>query len=396
LYQLSPEVSGLVAVIGCATAIFAATIGLAQTDIKKVLAYSTVSQLGYMFLAAGVGAYAVAIFHLMTHAFFKGLLFLGSGSVIHAMSGEQDMRRMGGLRRALPVTYGTFLVGTLAIAGVPLFAGFFSKDQILAAAFGTNQVLWIVGLVTAGLTACYMFRLFFMTFHGEFRGTEEQQEHLHESPRVMTLPLVILAVGAVISGWVGLPRLGDWDWNWFGHFLEPVTHAVGGHGEAHHASLGLELLLMALSVAVAALGIWIAWRVYGGPRGVAGGESWAARYPAVHRVLVNKYYVDELYEVTVVRGTWATARNLFRFDAGFIDGFLVNGSRNVTVATSFLSGFFDKYVVDGLVNFVGWILQVGSRFFRRLQTGVVSQYALVVAVGMFVLVCFYVVAAMRG
>ena len=396
LYQLAPGISDLVAVIGAITALFAATIGLAQTDIKKVLAYSTVSQLGYMFLAAGVGAYGVAIFHLATHAFFKGLMFLGSGSVIHAMGGEQDMRKMGGLRKVLPTTYWTFLVGTLAIAGIPGFAGFFSKDQILASAFEGHKLLWMVGLVTAGLTACYMFRLLFMTFWGEFRGSEEQRSHLHESPPVITIPLVVLAVGAVVSGWIGLPRLGHWDWNWFGHFLEPVMATVGDHGEAaHHLSVGLELALMALSVVVAALGIYMAWRTYGGSLGLAGGQRWADRFPTLHRWLENKYYVDELYDATVVKGTWASARGLFRFDANVVDG-AVNGSRHVTVGTSFLSGFFDKYVVDGLVNLVGWMLQRWSHFFRRLQTGVVSQYALVIAVGMVVLVFFYVVVALRG
>ncbi len=396
LYQLAPGVSELVAIVGAVTAIFAATMGLAQTDIKKVLAYSTVSQLGYMFLAAGVGAYWVAIFHLATHAFFKGLMFLGSGSVIHAMGGEQDMRRMGGLRKVLPTTYWTFLVGTLAIAGVPGFAGFFSKDQILAATFEGHKLLWVVGLITAGLTACYMFRLLFMTFWGEFRGSDEQRAHLHESPSVMTLPLVVLAVGAVVSGWFGLPKLGHWDWNWLSHFLEPVTAVVGGHGEeAHHLSVGLELALMVLSILVAGVGIYVAWKTYGGGQGLTGGERWAMRFPAVHRLLVDKYYVDEIYDATVVRGTLESAQGLYKFDAAVVDG-AVNGTRHATVATSFLSGFFDKYVVDGLVNLVGWILQKGSLFFRRLQTGLVSQYALVVAVGAFVLVLFYVVVALRG
>jgi NADH-quinone oxidoreductase subunit L len=200
LYQLSPGVSGLVAGVGALTALFAATIAFGQTDIKKVLAYSTVSQLGYMFLAAGVGAYAAAIFHLGTHAFFKALLFLGSGSVIHAMGGEQDMRRMGGLRRWLPTTFWTFLIATIAIAGIPPFAGFFSKDQILAGAWEGSKGLWLLGWITAGLTACYMFRAVFLTFWGEFRGSEEERHHLHESPPVMTVPLVILAVGSVIVG----------------------------------------------------------------------------------------------------------------------------------------------------------------------------------------------------
>jgi NADH-quinone oxidoreductase subunit L len=395
LYQLAPGISEVVAVIGALTAIFAATIGLAQTDIKKVLAYSTVSQLGYMFLACGVGAYTAAIFHLMTHAFFKALMFLGSGSVIHAMGGEQDMRKMGGLKEQMPWTYRTFLIGTLAIAGVPGLAGFFSKDQILASTWGSSKLLWGVGLVTAGLTACYMFRLVFMTFHGKFRGTEEQHHHLHESPPSMTVPLMVLAVGAALSGYVGIPKLGHFDVNIFDHFVGRIVAHVGdGHG--HHASLAVELALMALSVAIAAAGIWFAWRTYGGGKGLVEGERWAAKFPGVHRLLRNKYWVDEAYDKTVVRGTWASARGLFSFDSKFIDGFLVNGSRNVTVATSVLSGFFDKYFVDGAVNLVGWISRAGSRFFRGLQTGYVSQYALVVAIGTAVLIWFYVVVRLRG
>ena len=389
LYQLSPGVSMFVAGIGAATALVAATIGLAQRDIKKVLAYSTVSQLGYMFLAAGVGAYTAAVFHLGTHAFFKALLFLGSGSVIHAMSGEQDMHRMGGLKKALPTTYATFLVATLAISGVPGLAGFFSKDQILAAAWGSSKLLWAVGLVTAGLTAFYMFRAVFLTFGGEFRGSEEQRSHLHESPKVMTVPLAILAVGSVLVGWIGIPKLGKLDLNWFKHFLEPVIAHVG-HGEHPHPSLTVELVLMGVSVGVALVGIWLAWKVYGGG-GVEGDEKFAARAPGVHSALENKYWVDELYDKTVVKGTWASARGLFRFDAGVIDGVGVNGTRHATVAASLVSGFFDKYVVDGLVNLVGRSLTACSRIFRALQTGVVSQYALVLAVGILVLTCFYLV-----
>ncbi|MCH7665872.1 MAG: hypothetical protein IH936_08095 [Acidobacteria bacterium] len=391
----------LVAVIGAATALFAATIAIAQTDIKKVLAYSTVSQLGYMFLAAGVGAYAVAVFHLVTHAFFKALLFLGSGSVIHAMGGEQDMTKMGGLKKALPVTYGTMLIATLAIAGVPGLAGFFSKDQILAAVFfntaGSSKALWVVGLLTAGLTALYMFRLIFLTFTGEFRGTEEQAHHLHESPKVMTVPLMVLAVGSVLAGYLGLPKLGAFDWNLFGHYLEPVLVRVGDVGHAaqhgHHASVGVELILMALSVAVAGFGIYFAWTLYGAPRGeaqaLAGGERWAQRFPTVHNLLFNKYYVDEIYDASVVKGTWATARGLFRFDAGFIDGVLVNGARHFTVGVSLLAGFFDKYAVDGLVNLTGWLMKAGSRFFRSVQTGLVSQSATALVLGVLALSVFY-------
>src|SRR5260370_12385866 len=206
----------VVAIVGCATALFAAPIGLVQTDIKKVLAYSTVSQLGYMFLACGVGAFGAGIFHLLTHAFFKALLFLGSGSVIHAMGGEQDMLKMGGLKKHLPVTYRTFVVGSLALAGIPVFAGFFSKDEILAATAASGMPLhwlfWGVGWITAGLTAFYMFRAVYLTFGGNFRGTHEQEHHLHESPPVMTVPLIILAVGALISGWAGVPLLRGGDW----------------------------------------------------------------------------------------------------------------------------------------------------------------------------------------
>jgi NADH-quinone oxidoreductase subunit L len=391
LFQLAGSTSALVAIIGCLTAVLAATIAIAQTDIKKVLAYSTVSQLGYMFLACGVGAYSAAIFHVFTHAFFKALLFLGSGSVIHAMGGEQDMRRMGGLKKYLPVTYRTFLVGTIAIAGIPPLAGFFSKDEILAATFGAGgayRLLWVVGLLTAGLTACYMFRAVFLTFEGEFRGSAHERNHLHESPPVMTMPLVVLAVGAAIAGLIGIPEaitFGQADLNFFHHFLEPSIAEIHGH-EAHgHLSLAVEWALILVSVGIAVAGILVARRTWGGAVGLAQGEAWARRFPTVHRVLSNKYYVDEFYDATIVRGTWALARLLSRFDAAVIDG-LVNFSRHFTVVTALLSGFFDRYVVDGLVNLVGYALSQSSRVFRRVQTGLVSQYALVVAVGVLALV----------
>jgi len=392
LYDQAPEILAVVAVIGTATALLAATIGLAQTDIKKVLAYSTVSQLGYMFLAAGCGAYGAAIFHLGTHAFFKALLFLGSGSVIHAMGGEQDMRKMGGLRARLPVTYWTFLIATLAISGIPPLAGFFSKDQILSSAFPAHKVLWGVGLATAGLTALYMFRAVYLTFHGTFRGTEEQAAHVHESPAVMTVPLVVLAIGAVAAGWVGLPKLGGWDWNLIERWLGPGYRHVakGAAHAAEHAGVGLEAGLMGLSVAVALAGVAIAWRVYGGTRGVEGGAAWAHRFPRLHRMLENKYWVDEAYDATVVRGTWGLARLCRGFDGRVIDGLGVHGARNLTLLASYVSGFFDKYVVDGLVNLIGVVLQALSRLFRRLQGGLVSQYALVMVVGVFMLAFFCV------
>ncbi len=388
IYQLAPSIGMFVAVIGALTAIFAATIGLAQNDIKKVLAYSTVSQLGYMFLAAGLGAYTAAIFHLMTHAFFKALLFLGSGSVIHAMGGEQDMRKMGGLKKHMPATYWTFVIGSMAIAGVPGLAGFFSKDEILhAAAAGGHWTLYIIGLITALLTAFYMFRVVNLTFHGTFRGTHEQEHHLHESPPSMTVPLWVLAAGAVVSGFVGLPVE---KWNVFRRFLHPVVYAVTGHTTAEHeASVIFNVILIAIAVAIALAGIGLAFRLYGGARGLAADEAWERRTPAVRLLLANKYYVDELYDATVVRGTWGLARSLFRFDAGFIDGVLVHGARNITLLSSMMSGFFDKYVVDGLVNLTAAVLDGFSRLFRRLQTGYVGSYALVLAVGMFALVAVY-------
>ncbi|HEX5720192.1 MAG TPA: NADH-quinone oxidoreductase subunit L [Thermoanaerobaculia bacterium] len=395
IYQLAGGVSMVVAIIGAATALFAATIAIAQNDIKKVLAYSTVSQLGYMFLAAGLGAYTAAIFHVMTHAFFKALLFLGSGSVIHAMGGEQDMRMMGGLKKHLPHTSRTYFIGALAIAGIPPLAGFFSKDEILHnAAAGHHWVLWTVGILTAALTAVYMFRSYYLTFQGRFRGTHEQEHHLHESPPIMTGPLYVLAVGAVLAGLMGIPKLltfGFLPENVFGHFLQPV---VGEH-EAHPVSPGLEWGLLLVALVVAFGGWLLARRIYGGERGLATDQAFEARLPAVQRTLANKYYVDEIYDATVIRGFWAACRRLFQFDAGFIDGFLVNGVRNVTVEfLSLLSGLFDKFVVDGLVNGVGNTLAWGSRKFRRVQTGFVSNYALVLAAGMFALVCAFLLLRM--
>jgi len=352
-YQLAPGVGLFVAGIGAATAIFAATIGLAQTDIKKVLAYSTVSQLGYMFLAAGVGAYGVAIFHVATHAFFKALLFLGSGSVIHAMGGEQDMRRMGGLKKYLPITFWTFAIATVAIAGIPPLAGFFSKDAILGAAFaGGHHVLWGIGFATAGLTAFYMFRALCLTFFGSFRGSEEERHHLHESPPSMTVPLVILALGSIGVGWLGLPpvlaehnRIEEW--------LAPVVAQVGegavgegaAHG-AHHLSHGTEWALILVSVLVALAGIALAVRTYGGDRGLAGGEAWATRFPALHRLLVGKYYVDELYDRLVVKPLAGLARMLFKV----IDTLLIEGSLHVGAFVTELTGDIARFTTTGNVR----------------------------------------------
>jgi NADH-quinone oxidoreductase subunit L len=350
IYQLAPGVSLFIAAIGGATAIFAAWVGHAQ----NVLAYSTVSQLAYMFLAAGLGAYRAAIFHLVTHAFFKALLFLAAGSVIHALGGEQDMRRMGGLWKRLPVTSKTFLIGALAIAGIPPFAGFFSKDEILLAAAGTGHwVLYAVGLATAGLTAFYMFRAFFLTFLGAFRSEERP---VHEAPPAMKAPLIVLALGSCVAGFFGLPEM-------FGE-------------EAGLLSVALTIV----AVAVASLGIFLAWK----------GSAWERRLPVVHRLLANKYYVEELYDRTVIGGTWALARGLFRFDSKVIDG-AVNGTATMTrEVLARVSGFFDRVVVDGLVNLVGWTLSLFSRMFRRLQSGYVSHYAFALVAGLFALIAVYV------
>ncbi len=406
LFAHAPMVMEIVAIIGLATAIMAATIGLVQTDIKRVLAYSTVSQLGYMFLATGVGAFAAGAFHLMTHAFFKALLFLGSGSVIHAMNEEQDMRRMGGLKKYMPVTYATMGIGALAIAGVPLLSGFFSKDEILYRTFLHNRLFWALAVVAAGMTAFYMFRLIFMTFYQEYRGPAWEDGHgdhhegegghhawhgPHESPRLMTVPLIVLAVGAVLAGYVGVPAaLGGS--NAIEHFLEPsfVAHAggEGGHGETAHLSHAAELGLMAISVLIAGLGIFLAYRNYIQRPETA--DEWAERYAGPHRVLTNKYYVDELYDATVVNGTMSGARGLWGFDAKVVDG-AVNGAGWTTVASSKISHVLDKHVVDGLVNLVGWICQEGSYGFRRVQTGLIQNYAFATLVGVFAFVTWFLV-----
>ena len=344
IYQLAPEIMTVVAIVGAATALFAATIGLVQTDIKKVLAYSTVSQLGYMFLACGVGAFTLGIFHVGTHAFFKALLFLGSGSVIHAMSGEQDMRSMGGLKKWMPHTYWTFLIATAAISGVPFLAGFFSKDAILGAAWEVNPGLWAVGLVTAILTAFYMFRLFFMTFHGEFRGTEEQRHHLHESPVSMTLPLWILAIGSIVAGYFG--KIPFTHLNWLGQWMEPVIAHVGEGGHGEHHALGLELILVGLSVVAAAAGIFVAWRLYGRNRGLEGGQELADRYPRAHGLLLNKYWIDEVYDVIVVRPLAWIARMCWKA----IDTIVINGTVHVGAFLVELTGDLGRFSTTGNVR----------------------------------------------
>ena len=406
LFTHAPQVMEIVAAIGAVTALMAATIGLVQTDIKRVLAYSTVSQLGYMFLATGVGAFAAAAFHLMTHAFFKALLFLGSGSVIHAMNEEQDMRRMGGLRQHLPVTFVTMCIGAVAIAGIPPLSGFFSKDEILYRTFLHSKLLWGIGVVTAAMTAFYMFRLINMTFFGRYRGPEpdaaghgpgdgDAAGHAHawhgphESPRLMTGPLVVLAVGAVFAGFLGVPAALGGN-NMIEHFLEPsFTAGAAAHaGEVHHISHTAELGLMALSVLIAVGGILFACRNYVWRPDEA--DRLAARLAGTHRLLTNKYYVDELYDATVVQGTMSGAQNLWRFDGAVVDG-AVNGTGWFTRASSVVSHVLDKYVVDGLVNLVGWICREGSYGFRRVQTGLIQNYAFATLVGVFAFVTWFLV-----
>ncbi len=378
LYAMAPTTLAVVAGIGGATALVAATIGLVQNDIKRVLAYSTVSQLGYMFLAMGVGAYAAGVFHLMTHAFFKACLFLGSGSVIHGMSGEQDMRRMGGLRTRMPITFWTFLIATLAITGTPLTAGFFSKDEILWKAWSSEHgspALWLVGLAGAGMTAFYMFRQVFMTFFGDCRAEHEVVHHIHESPPTMAYPLLVLAVGSLGAGFLGIPAfLGGA--NHFEAWLAPVFEH--GHVAAHHAGheASMEWTLMLLSVAVAAAGFALAFLVY--HRRALSADAIARVAGGVpYRVLLNKYYVDELYHAVFVRGALLLSRLGAWFDARIIDG-IVDGTARATVLLARADGLFDNYVVDAIVNaLANRTADLGARV-RRLQTGNINAYLYVI------------------
>jgi NADH-quinone oxidoreductase subunit L len=430
LFGHAPITLAVVAGIGVATALFAGTIGLVQNDIKRVLAYSTVSQLGYMFLAMGVGAYAAGIFHLYTHAFFKALLFLGSGAVIHALAGEQDIRNMGGLKKALPITYWTFLIGAIAIAGVPPLAGFFSKDEILWKTFdGGHRLMWIIGLITSFLTATYMFRLVFLTFHGERRhdapaapAHPEEEEpaahghppsphaahgasagqaahgghghgaHLHDAPAPMALALIILAVGSVFAGLVGIPHaLGGS--NRIEAFLDPAfeahevapanpefqvvpgrlredasagqtptTEAAGGHEAVHEESAGTELLLMALSSGIAVAGILIAMYFWLWNR--AASARIARSVAGVYTLLLNKYYIDELYDAVIVRP-------------------IQKGS------TVLLWRGADAGLIDGAVNGVGKVVRGTSDSVRRLQTGSVRAYAASLFLGVVVILGWY-------
>ena len=352
LYSLVPHIQAVVAIIGLATALLAASIALKQNDIKKVLAYSTVSQLGYMFLALGVGAYTAAVFHVMTHAFFKALLFLGSGSVIHAMGGEQDIRKMGGLKKYLPVTNWTFLVGCLAIAGIPGLSGFFSKDEILAHTFAHSKALYVLGLLGALMTAFYMFRLYYITFCGKFRGTHEQEHHLHESPAAMTVPLVILAILSVVGGYIGLPEVLGAP-HWLAEYLSPVFAPSAPFAEAHHLQHSTEWLLMGLSTVLVILFILLARRQYGSYEDTGRGNTGLAK------VLENKWYVDELYDAVIVKPLGMLSR--------------------------FLQDALEKGGIDRLVNGAGRAVQWGSQQARRVQSGQVGFYIFAMVIGMIVL-----------
>jgi NADH-quinone oxidoreductase subunit L len=345
LFTLSPLTLHVIAIIGIATAILAATIAITQTDIKKVLAYSTVSQLGYMFLGLGVGAYTGALFHVLTHAFFKALLFLGAGSVIHAMSNEQDMRFMGGLKKKLPITFITMLIGTIAISGIPPFSGFFSKDEILAHAYEHNKVLWILGVIGAMFTAFYMFRMLFLTFNNTFRGTHEQEHHLHESPGSMTFPLIVLAVLSVVGGFLGVPEVLGGS-HWLANFLSPVFQESTNRAGSVALDHSTEYLLMAVSVVGALIAAGIAYVKYAKNNHVPLAEN--GDRSALAKLSYNKYYLDEIYDTII------------------------------TKPLNILSGFFykvvDKAAIDGLVNGLGKATIEAGKGLRLLQSGNIGFY----------------------
>jgi NADH-quinone oxidoreductase subunit L len=420
IFQRSATMMMVVAVIGCATAFVAATIGITQTDIKKVLAYSTVSQLGFMFLAAGAGAFIAAIFHVFTHAFFKALLFLGSGSVIHGMHHEQDMRRMGGLKKYMPKTYMTMFAGWLAICGIPIWAGFFSKDEILwltfnSHVFGGAKVLWFIGLLTAGITAFYMTRLMVLTFEGKERfreapaqdGHAEHDDHSahsaahddhghgghhhvhepHESPSSMTIPLVVLAIFSTFVGLLGIPHLSA-----FEHWLDPVIAKVGDHG-AHPGFSAMEAGFMVLSIAVATVGIFLARQFYLNKPYLA--EEWTKRLQPLYKLSANKWYWDYLLDVKGVEAGKAVNRGLWKVDAAVVDG-SVNGAGALTKVWAKISNLWDKYVVDLLVNATGVISHSFSIVLRAFQTGFWQNYVLVFVLGMFLIFAFYLYPAISA
>ncbi|MBC7651781.1 MAG: NADH-quinone oxidoreductase subunit L [Deinococcales bacterium] len=358
LYTMAPGTQGFIAIIGLATALFAATIALKQNDIKKVLAYSTVSQLGYMFLGLGVGAYTGAVFHVMTHAFFKALLFLGAGSVIHAMHHEQDIRKMGGLKKFMPITNITFLLGCLAIAGVPPFSGFFSKDEILAAAFEKNPILYYLGVAGALMTTFYMFRLYAMTFLGKFRGTHDQEHHLHESPSAITIPLIVLAILATVGGFIGIPEVFAKDSHWLEHFLAPIFEGSKALVEAHTIAHSTELLMMGVVTGLVLVTIVFTWMKF------SKYEDKNVEETGINKVLENKWYVDELYNAIVVKPLDALA--------------------------VFFKNIFEKNGIDGAVNGVGKLVNYSSRQLRMVQSGQVGNYILIMVLSIIVIIFIWI------
>lgn len=361
LYSLAPITMEIIGGIAVATLLLTASIGVLQNDIKKVLAYSTVSQLGYMFLGLSVMGFTAGMFHVITHAFFKALLFLGAGSVIHAMSNEQDIRNMGGLRKYLPITFITFLLGTIAISGIPPFAGFFSKDEILYHVFEHNKILYALGLLGSAMTSFYMFRLLFLTFFGEFRGTEKQKHHLHESPLTMTVPLMVLAALSVFGGLLNLPGSG-----WLTHFMEPLfeqAKRVRPEAFAEATDHSLEYTLMAVSTAMALLSAVVAYVLFVSRKAVPAPDS--AEQSLLAKVIYHKYYIDEFYEAAIVRPIRALSDALFSFG---------------------------EFAIDGVVDGVAWLVRAGAGRLRLAQNGSIGSYvlAMVVSIALLITLRFFV------
>ena len=364
LYSLSPATLEFVAWIGLATALLGATIGLFQNDIKKVLAYSTVSQLGYMFLGLGVMAYSSGLFHVVTHAFFKALLFLGAGSVIHAMSGDQDIRNMGGLWPKIKITAITFLVGTIAISGIPPFSGFFSKDEILAHVYEHNKLMWVLALLGSFMTAFYMFRLFFVTFKGNFRGTHDQEHHLHESPSSMTLPLIVLAVLSIVGGAIGFPEIFHFPHR-LNEFLSPIYEGSKSVNPAFgviHLDHSTEWILIGVSVVVALVAIVFAYSVYGNGKNVPGSDK---SMSGIKKVVYDKYYIDELYNKVFVN--------------------------SISSLSKFFGNVIDNKFIDGIVNGVGNTVNLASAQIKRIQVGGTSSYLLFMTIGIILLLGYSLV-----
>jgi NADH-quinone oxidoreductase subunit L len=378
IFDMAPMALATVGIIGGITALFAATIGLVQNDIKRVLAYSTVSQLGYMFLACGVGAYTGAIFHLMTHAFFKALLFLSAGSVIHALSGEQDIRKMGGLHNKIPTTHKVFLIGTLAIAGIPPLAGFWSKDEIMAHAFVHGYYhLYLLAAIGAFLTSFYMFRLTYLTFYGSSRVDPHVAHHIHESPSVMTTPLVVLAGLALFGGFLGVPP----EHGWFHGFLHAVATPLGA--QPHEVGWGVLLGLMSVAVAIALGGWGLAHYMYAIRPQMA--NEWAAKSPQVYTTILNKYYVDEFYDFLVVEPCKKLGMLWDWFDRHILDRFVVGIGRVTDLSASAIT-WVEKHVIYGGLNVVGYSNHLLSWSWRKLQSGMVHHYAAIIVIGLALLI----------